>query len=77
MYKRILVGAALAVAVSAGVAAVAYSAIPDGSGVIHGCYKSDHGDLRVIDPAASKKDQSTCKNDETALNWGQTGPQGA
>jgi hypothetical protein len=63
----------------AGAGSAAYASIPDAGGVIHGCYKSDHGDLRVIDPAAPKKDQNSCKNDETALNWSQQGvpgPQG-
>ncbi len=73
---RLLTIAAVALAASAGLAAVGYASIPDGNGTIHGCYKNDKGDLRVIDPAASKKDQSSCKNDETALNWSQTGPQG-
>src|SRR3954452_1462040 len=52
---------------------IAYAAIPDSGGVIHGCFK-DNGDLRVIDPAAAKKD--ACKNNETALTWNQQGPAG-
>ena len=51
-------------------ATVAYASIPDGAGVIHGCY--DKNGLRVIDTATG----ATCKNNETALNWNQTGPQG-
>jgi hypothetical protein len=75
--------AAAATATLAG-AGIAYAAIPDGTGVIHACFKQN-GDLRVIDPAATKQEQSACKNDETALNWNQqglagtpgaTGPQG-
>jgi hypothetical protein len=62
------------VLVSAGVGAVAFAmahaAIPDGSGVIHGCYRNHDGSLRVVD------DPTTCKHDETALSWNQTGPQG-
>ena len=53
---------------------VAFAAIPDGSGVIHGCYK-DNGDLRVIDPTSSKKNFSECKNNETALDWDAHGTQ--
>ena len=52
-------------------AGVAYAAIPDGSGVIHGCRDKRTGTLRVIDSATSG-----CKAKETALNWSQTGPQG-
>jgi len=42
----------------------------DGSGVIHGCYRNHDGSLRVVD------DPTTCKHNETALSWNQTGPQG-
>jgi len=76
MLGKTLIVVAVA-AVAAGASTFAYAAIPDGSGVIHGCYKTDKGDLRVIDPASSKKDASSCSKDETPLNWGQTGPQGA
>jgi hypothetical protein len=41
------------VLVSAGVGAVAFAiahaAIPDSSGVIHGCYRNHDGSLRVVD----------------------------
>jgi hypothetical protein len=37
--------------------------------VIHGCYQNNNGSLRVIDSDA-------CKNNETALSWGQVGPSG-
>ena len=60
-------GAALAaVAVS-----VVYAAIPGAGGVIHGCYKTSHGQLRVIDNTAE-----SCLPSETALSWSQTGPAG-
>ncbi len=49
--------------------AIAQAAIPDASGVIHACYKSN-GNLRVVDSAAN------CKKKETALVWNQTGLQG-
>jgi hypothetical protein len=48
--------------------AIARAAIPDASGVIHACYRSN-GNLRVVDNPA-------CKKNETALAWNQTGPQG-
>ena len=51
---------------------VAYATIPDSNGVIHGCYDSKSGALRVIDPSTSQ----TCLNKETAVTWNQTGPQG-
>jgi len=49
---------------------VAYGAIPDATGVIHGCYSTSKGALRVIDSGAR------CANGEAALNWNQTGPSG-
>jgi hypothetical protein len=46
------------VLVSAGVGAaafaIAHAAIPDSSGVIHGCYGNHHGSLRVVDDRAAK-----------------------
>jgi hypothetical protein len=61
-----LVLSALALVVALG--GVAYSAIPDASGVIHGCYQART--LRVIDSAAN------CDPGETALNWNQQGAPG-
>jgi hypothetical protein len=51
---------------------IAYATIPDASGVIHGCYKTNQGTLRVID---TDKGQA-CASSETSLDWSQTGPQG-
>jgi hypothetical protein len=45
--------------------------IPGADGIIHGCYATDNGKLRVIDPQ-----QEQCKRDEAPLQWNQTGPQG-
>ena len=47
-----------------------HAAIPDSSGVIHGCYRNHDGSLRVVD------NPTTCKHNETAVSWNQTGPQG-
>jgi hypothetical protein len=52
------------------IAGFAYAAIPDSSGVIHGCYATKNGALRVIDSSAK------CANAELALNWNQVGPRG-
>src|ERR1022692_4799356 len=49
---------------------VALASIPDGSGVIHGCYRLN-GDIRVINSP-----RQVCQNGENSLNWSQTGPQG-
>ena len=62
----------LAVAVGAVAAGAAYAAIPDGAGVIHGCYTNRGGILRVIDPSAGTR----CTSLETAISWSQQGPKG-
>jgi hypothetical protein len=63
------VTAVVAVAIAGGVT-YAVADIGDG-GVINGCYKSQNGQLRVIDPATD-----SCLPSETAISWSQTGPQG-
>jgi hypothetical protein len=75
MHRRIRRGA-LAVAAVALVAiagAVTY-AVADigGGGVINGCFKTQNGQLRVIDPATDH-----CLPSETAISWSQTGPTGS
>jgi hypothetical protein len=57
-------------ALVAALGGVAYSAIPDPMGVIHGCYANMRGAVRIIDSATS------CDSGETALNWSQQGPTG-
>ena len=52
-------------------ASVAVASIPDSSGVIHGCYKTANGQLRIIDTASD-----SCRPSETAISWNQTGAQG-
>lgn len=65
--------AVTAVAVLAIAGAVTY-AVADigGGGVINGCYKSQNGQLRVIDPATD-----SCNPSEKPISWSQTGPAGA
>lgn len=64
---------ALGVALTAA-GGVAYSAIPDAKGVIHGCYNASTGALRVSDSEDAVP--RPCTTDETALQWSQRGPQG-
>ena len=52
---------------------VAYATIPDSNGVIHGCYATKNGSLRVIDPSAGQ----SCGTKEAALDWNAQGPQGS
>jgi hypothetical protein len=64
----LIVGVIAVLAVGAG---VGYAAIPDGGGVIHGCY-DNKGALRVIDTQAG----DTCKHNESSLSWSQSGSPG-
>lgn len=50
---------------------IAFASIPGPNGVIYGCYNNTNGQLRVIDNSTTQ-----CKQNETALNFNQTGPQG-
>jgi hypothetical protein len=70
-FRRVAL-AVTAVAVVAIAGGVTY-AVADigGGGVINGCYKSQNGQLRLIDPATD-----SCHPSETAISWSQTGPQG-
>jgi collagen triple helix repeat protein len=61
---------AVAIVAIAGGVTYAVAQIGDG-GVINGCYKSQNGQLRLIDPATD-----SCHPSETAISWSQTGPQG-
>jgi Collagen triple helix repeat (20 copies) len=56
-------------------AGVAYASIPDSTGVIHGCYTTGTGQLRVYDSQSSTAKK--CSSNERALTWNQQGPQGA
>jgi hypothetical protein len=56
-------------------ATYAYASIPDSGGVIHGCFNNNNGQLRVFDTGATKP--GPCSQAESALDWNQTGPQGA
>jgi Collagen triple helix repeat (20 copies) len=69
--KHHVVAAAAAVAALLVAAGVAYATIPDGSGVIHGCYARSGGSLRVIDNGVTN-----CRSGETALQWNVQGPPG-
>src|SRR5258708_7931431 len=52
----------------------AFASIPDSAGVIHACFKTNSGQLRVIDSPTQQ-----CRKGETAISWNQAGvpgPQG-
>lgn len=54
-----------------GAGAIAYAAtIPDENGVIHACFKSSNGAVRIVESSAD------CANSEAPIEWNQAGPQG-
>lgn len=65
----VALAASAALAVAGGTAA---AALPGPDGTIAACYDNS-GKVRVLDPALDPK---SCGNNETSLNWNQTGPQG-
>ena len=67
-----VVGAVAIGAVAALVASgVAYAAIPSSSGTIYGCYSTNNGAVRIIDPGKQK-----CASSEKPISWSQRGPRG-
>ena len=65
-----VVAAGIAVVTLAG-AGIAYASIPGPDAIIHGCYKTSTGALRVVDSATAD-----CGKGEQAIQWNQAGPQG-
>jgi hypothetical protein len=63
-----LVAAMLVAAAASG----AYATIPDGGGVIHGCYLNKVGTLRVIDTSQGQQ----CAAIETPIQWNKQGAPG-
>lgn len=61
----------IAVSVAGVSSIIALASIPDSSGVIHGCYQKNVGNLRVIDTATA-----ACRPSEIPIAWSQTGPAG-
>src|SRR6266566_4249734 len=49
----------------------AFASIPDSAGVIHGCYKAQNGQLRLINWPSQH-----CLKSEKAIMWNEVGPQG-
>jgi hypothetical protein len=68
--RRTLVVVSAAVVGAAGIAQLTQASVGSG-GVIQGCYKTQNGQLRVIDPATQ-----VCLPSETLISWSQTGPVG-
>ena len=76
MSGRALV-AALVVVMAATAGGIAYAAIPDSDGVIHGCYSGNGANamngtqLNIIN-----SDSASCGKNQKAITWSQTGPPG-
>lgn len=60
---------ALAIGVVIGGTSIAYAAIPDPDGTVHGCVSNLTGTLRIIDPSTGAR----CSALETPLNFSQQG----
>lgn len=69
--RRIRWAALGAIAGALIVGGIAWADIPD-AGVIHGCFKTSGGSLRVIDSSKGAR----CNQSEQPLSWNQTGPTG-
>ena len=75
MKLRSKLGLALVTAVAMlVVGSIAFAAIPDGAGEIHGCYDKQSGSLRVTDPQTNLP--KSCSNKELPLDWAMRGIQG-
>jgi hypothetical protein len=61
------------VALVATVGGIASASIPDSNGVIHGCYATKDGTLRLVDPSAG---QSCDPKKEGPVTWNAQGPAG-
>src|SRR4051794_37213027 len=70
--RRWFVTIGLVVGAAVGSTAIAYAAIPDADGTVHGCV-NQAGILRVIDPSTGAK----CNASDTALTFNQHGVPGA
>lgn len=68
-YKTIICIALIAL-LSAAALGVVIVGIPGQNGVIHGCYKTQNGQLRLVESPTS------CNPSEVAIHWNQSGPQG-
>lgn len=70
--RRVAIAAVALFAVAGG---LAYAAIPDAAGVIHGCYRvstdDQKGQLRAVESAAS------CRSNELPIEWNVAGGPGA
>ena len=68
---KLLSGIVAGLVVGGGWSAVVLASIPDASGVIHACYTTAVGAVRIIDSPSQ-----SCNALETAITWNQAGPQG-
>lgn len=78
MNNRHLQARTLLLALGGTLGLASQAAIPDAAGVIHACYNTVNGAVRVIDPAAA-----ACRTGEASIQWsvqglaGPPGPTGA
>jgi tail collar domain len=70
--KLAIVVAGIAATLALG--SIAWAAIPDIGGTVHGCYDKASGQLRVTDPQSNTP--KACSGKEAALDWNLRGIQG-
>jgi hypothetical protein len=72
---RAAIAATVVTGIVVGGMSFAFASIPDSTGVIHGCYKTNGTlhDLKVIDNAVT----ASCPTGYSPLNWNQSGPPGS
>jgi uncharacterized protein YjbI with pentapeptide repeats len=70
-HSKLLAGIAAGLMVGGAASAAVLASIPGANGVIHGCYRTNNGTLRIIDDTTE-----TCAGNETAISWNQQGPAG-
>lgn len=65
--RRLLALGAVGAALALG-AGIGYAAIPDSGGVVHACYNSDRGNLKLIDPSGESAVDTTCNDREMGVD---------
>jgi len=72
-----LVAVAIVSGVVAGSVSIGVASIPDGSGLLHGCYQHATGVLRLVDSTSNGPVPGRgCLPEELSVSWNQQGPQG-
>ncbi len=69
--SKMFIAIAIGTIIGATATGIVAASIPDSSGVIHACYRTNTGSVRIVEDTVG-----SCGANETAISWNQTGPQG-